>query len=187
MATISVAAVSCSSDTAALRIQSVPDRRPRRRPNEVTGSVAAKASVDPERAVAAADRVGAADRPVVIGTAGGSKGMASYEPAPAQSRRASKARLELGGRHRHHGAEGRYHRRLVTRYGVPAVGDRPGQQHSERHGAEARPAPGHPEIRSDRFTCRARLPTRRTRRRRRSRRPRPAAASTSMSSLPARR
>ena len=61
LATISVAAVSCSSDTHRFESDRSSDRPRSQAPaNEVTGSVAATAGRDPERAAAAAaQRVGA--------------------------------------------------------------------------------------------------------------------------------
>src|SRR5665213_1388173 len=79
LATISVAAVSCSSDTQ--RFTSNPFRT-KSATNEVTGSVPQKHSAI--QSVALPPPPGAAapgTRPSVINTAGGSRGMASYEPA----------------------------------------------------------------------------------------------------------
>ena len=114
--------------------------------------------------------------------------MASYEPraSPSESpARCSRPRLRQAhgwnwdGGTPIIGAEGRHHRRPGRALRRAGLRDRRGQQHSERHGAEARPAAGHPEIRGDRLdhaahvssTCRIRR-----RRRLRSRRPRPAAS-----------
>ncbi len=190
LASISVAAVSCSSDThrfeSTIRFDSqgpgALERGDRLGP--------ATACRDPERAAAAAaQRFGAGNAAGRTGTAGGSKAwrpMSRRRPAAVTAAR--QARLELGGRHRHHGAEGRHHRRPGEALWRSGLRDRRGQQHSERHGAASRPAAGHSEIRGDRqHARRARRRTRRIRRRRRSPRPRPAAASTSTSSRPARR
>ena len=156
LASISVAAVSCSSDTHRFESdKSVRSAKAQAPANEVTGSVAAKAVRDPERAAAAADTLRRRQRgrsssaPPAVRTAWRpmSRTPARRSPARPQS---AQARLELGRRHRHHGAEGRHHRRPGDALWRAGLRDRRSQQHSERHGAAARPAPGHPEIRGDR-------------------------------------
>src|SRR5579862_2871626 len=83
LATVSVAAVSCSSDTA--RFQSNPFRTSQAPSNEVTGSVAPKHSAIQSAPLPPPTASAPQTRPVVIGTAGGSRGMASYEPGPVKS------------------------------------------------------------------------------------------------------
>jgi len=84
LATISVAAVSCSSDTA--RFQN-PFRSQAQAPSsDVTGSVAQQKHSAIQSAPLPPPTASAPQtRPVVIGTAGGSRGMASYEPGSAKS------------------------------------------------------------------------------------------------------
>ena len=86
LATVSVAAVSCSSDTH--RFESDKFFRPRAQApaSEVTGSVQQKhAAIQSSPLPPPPGASAPGTRPVVTGTAGGSKGMASYEPAPARS------------------------------------------------------------------------------------------------------
>jgi murein DD-endopeptidase MepM/ murein hydrolase activator NlpD len=127
LATISVAAVSCSSDTA--RFQN-PFRSQAQAPsNEVTGSVAQqKHSAIQSSPLPPPNASAPQTRPVVIGTAGGSRGMASYEPGAAKS--------DITGSVQHGAAaklgwnweggtaitvqKGDTIDGLVTRYGVPA-------------------------------------------------------------------
>ena len=78
LATISVAAVSCSADTQ--RFDSNPFRS-KSSSNEVTGSVPQKHSSIQSAPLPPPTASAPATRPAVIGTAGGSRGMASYEPA----------------------------------------------------------------------------------------------------------
>src|SRR6476619_6184652 len=84
LATISVAAVSCSADTQ--RTAYNPFRSKAPAPTaEVTGSVPQTHSAIQSSPLPPPPNAGAPQtRPVVTGGAGGSKGMASYEPAPAQ-------------------------------------------------------------------------------------------------------
>ena len=84
LASISVAAVSCSSDTA--RFQSNPFRSSPAPSNEVTGSVAQqKHSAIQSSPLPPPNAAAPQTKPVVIGTAGGSRGMASYEPGAPKS------------------------------------------------------------------------------------------------------
>src|ERR1700687_974172 len=85
LATISVAAVSCSSDTA--RFSNPSRSQPQAPSNELTGSVAQqKHSAIQSSPLPPPPNSGAPQtRPVVIGTAGGSRGMASYEPGAPKS------------------------------------------------------------------------------------------------------
>jgi murein DD-endopeptidase MepM/ murein hydrolase activator NlpD len=130
LATISIAAVSCSSDTG--RFNSNPFRSQSQAPaNEVTGSVAQQkhsaiqSSPLPPPPNASAPQT----RPVVIGTAGGSKGMASYEPGPAkgevtgsvQHSAAAKPRWNWEGGTAITVQKGDTIDGLVARYGVPAA------------------------------------------------------------------
>ena len=85
LASISVAAVSCSSDTH--RFQYNPFRSQTQAPsNEVTGSVAQpKQSAIQSAPLPPPNAAAPQTRPVVIGTAGGSRGMGSYEPGSQTS------------------------------------------------------------------------------------------------------
>jgi murein DD-endopeptidase MepM/ murein hydrolase activator NlpD len=87
LATISVAAAGCSGDTN--RFDSNPFRSRSQQPsNEVTGSVPQRSSSvqsAPLPPPSAATMHAPSTRPVVTGTAGGSRGMASYEPGPGRS------------------------------------------------------------------------------------------------------
>jgi murein DD-endopeptidase MepM/ murein hydrolase activator NlpD len=88
LATISVAAVSCSSDTHRFesdkyfRSRTSSNQTPANAPaNEVTGSVQQKRSAIQSSPLPPPPNASApGTRPVVTGIAGGSKGMASYEP-----------------------------------------------------------------------------------------------------------
>lgn len=81
MATISVAAVSCSSDSHRFESDKIFRPQAQAPSNEVTGSVKSqKSSVIQSAPLPPLTATAPGTRPVVIGTAGGSKGMASYEP-----------------------------------------------------------------------------------------------------------
>jgi murein DD-endopeptidase MepM/ murein hydrolase activator NlpD len=85
LATVSVAAVSCSSDTS--RFQYNPFRSQTQAPsNETTGSVGqSKHSSIQSSPLPPPNASAPQTRPVVIGTAGGSRGMGSYEPGSPKS------------------------------------------------------------------------------------------------------
>jgi murein DD-endopeptidase MepM/ murein hydrolase activator NlpD len=132
LATISIAAVSCSSDTA--RFNSNPFRSQAQPPsnqsssNEVTGSVASQKQSAVQSAPLPPPTASApGTRPVVVGTAGGSKGMASYEPArnditgSVQQSATAKPGWNWGGGTAITVQKGDTIDGLVTRYGVPAA------------------------------------------------------------------
>ncbi len=90
LATISVAAVSCSADTH--RFESDKIFRPQAKgpsnqtaSNEVTGSVTKRSSAIQSAPLPPPTGSAPSTRPVVVGTAGGSKGMSSYEPGASRS------------------------------------------------------------------------------------------------------
>ena len=85
LASISVAAVSCSSDTH--RFESDKYFRPQAKApsNEATGSVGQKHSAIQSSPLPPPTASAPQSRPVVVGTAGGSRGMSSYDPAPPRS------------------------------------------------------------------------------------------------------
>ena len=163
LASISVAAVGCSSDTHRFESDNpFGSQQPRRLRSEVTGSVpqqrrrACRARRCRRRNARArsADAAGRRSAPPAA-----RRGMASYQPRsrPARDVTGSVAARPAGRRASPAGTgraappitvqQGETIDGLVTRYGVPAVRDRRGQQSAERLGAAARPAPGHPEIR----------------------------------------
>jgi murein DD-endopeptidase MepM/ murein hydrolase activator NlpD len=129
LATVSVTAVSCSSDSARLQNSQFWSKTPS---NEVTGSVAPqKHSVIQSSPLPPPPNSGApATRPVVVGTAGGSRGMGSYEPgsAPAKSEvtgsvqqtAAAKREWNWEGGTAITVQKGDTIDGLVSRYGVPA-------------------------------------------------------------------
>ena len=136
LASISVAAVSCSSDTH--RFESDKFFRPQAKVssnNEVTGSVPQKrSSIQSSPLPPPPNATAPSTRPAVVGTAGGSKGMASYEPGPArndvtgsvQSQPARQAAARPPGWNWEGGTaitvqKGDTIDGLVTRYGVPAA------------------------------------------------------------------
>jgi murein DD-endopeptidase MepM/ murein hydrolase activator NlpD len=136
LASISVAAVSCSSDTH--RFESDKIFRPQAKVssnNEVTGSVPQKrSSIQSSPLPPPPNAAAPSTRPAVVGTAGGSKGMASYEPAPVrhdvtgsvQSQPARQAAARPPGWNWEGGTaitvqKGDTIDGLVTRYGVPAA------------------------------------------------------------------
>jgi murein DD-endopeptidase MepM/ murein hydrolase activator NlpD len=120
LATISVAAVSCSSDTH--RFQYNPFGSQTQAPSsEVTGSVAQQKHSAIQSAPLPPPSASAPQtRPAVIGTAGGSRGMASYEPGSGSAAAAKPAWNWEGGTaitvQKGDTIDG-----LVTRYGVPAA------------------------------------------------------------------
>jgi murein DD-endopeptidase MepM/ murein hydrolase activator NlpD len=135
LATISVSAVSCSSDTA--RFQGTPFYKPSAQApsNEVTGSVASQKHTVIQSSPLPPPTAGApSTRPVVVGTSGGSRGMGSYEPGSAPA--SVPAKPEITGSVQHTAAAKREWNweggtaitvqkgdtidGLVTRYGVPA-------------------------------------------------------------------
>jgi murein DD-endopeptidase MepM/ murein hydrolase activator NlpD len=127
LATISVAAVSCSADTQ--RTASNPFRSTPAAPaNEVTGSVPQKHTAIQSAPLPPPPNTGAPQtRPVVTGSAGGSRGMASYEPAPVRSdvagsgqRTASRNGWNWEGGTAVTVQQGDTIDGLVKRYGVPA-------------------------------------------------------------------
>jgi murein DD-endopeptidase MepM/ murein hydrolase activator NlpD len=84
LASISVAAASCSSDTQ--RFDTNPYRA-RSSSGEVTGSVQQRhATIQSQPLPPPPSASAPQTRPVVVGTAGGSRGMSSYEPAPVAAR-----------------------------------------------------------------------------------------------------
>jgi murein DD-endopeptidase MepM/ murein hydrolase activator NlpD len=131
LASISVAAVSCSSDTH--RFESDKIFRPQAKVssnNEVTGSVPQKrSSIQSSPLPPPPSAAAPSTRPAVVGTAGGSKGMASYEPVvtgSVQSRPAQQAAARPPGWNWEGGTaitvqKGDTIDGLVTRYGVPAA------------------------------------------------------------------
>jgi len=133
LASISVAAVSCSSDTH--RFESDKIFRPQAKVssnNEVTGSVPQKrSSIQSSPLPPPPNAAAPSTRPAVVGTAGGSKGMASYEPAPARndvtgSVQSQHAAARPPGWNWEGGTaitvqKGDTIDGLVTRYGVPAA------------------------------------------------------------------
>jgi murein DD-endopeptidase MepM/ murein hydrolase activator NlpD len=89
LASISVAAVSCSADThrfesdKLFRSRTSSNQAPS---NEVTGSVPQQRQSSIQSSPLPPPNAAApATRPVVVGSAGGSRGMASYEPRPARN------------------------------------------------------------------------------------------------------
>jgi murein DD-endopeptidase MepM/ murein hydrolase activator NlpD len=127
LATVSVAAVSCSADTQ--RMASNPFRSTPAAPaNEVTGSVPQKHSAIQSAPLPPPPNAGAPQtRPVVTGSAGGSRGMASYEPAPVRSdvtgpaqQTASRSGWNWSGGTAITVQQGDTIDGLVKRYGVPA-------------------------------------------------------------------
>ena len=127
LATISVAAVSCSSDTQRFESNRFGIAEPASA-NEVTGSVPQKHPTIQSAPLPPPPRSAPATRPVVIGTAGGSRGMASYEPPPQaevtgsvqQRRRAPKPGWSWDGGTPIMVQKGDTIDGLVARYGVPA-------------------------------------------------------------------
>jgi murein DD-endopeptidase MepM/ murein hydrolase activator NlpD len=125
LATISVAAVSCSSDTA--RFSSNPFRS-QSASNEATGSVKPqKHSAIQSQPLPPPTASAPSTRPVVTGSAGGSKGMASYEPSSANrdvtgsvATAAAKPGWSWQGGTAITVQKGDTIDGLVTRYGVPA-------------------------------------------------------------------
>ena len=86
LATISVAAVSCSSDTHRFESDRFFKSNAQAPSNDATGSVRPRQSSAIQSAPLPPPTASAlGTRPVVIGTAGGSSGMGSYQPAPARS------------------------------------------------------------------------------------------------------
>ncbi len=122
LATISVAAVSCSSDTA--RFSSNPFRS--QSSSEVTGSVQHQKHASIQSQPLPPPTASApGTRPVVTGTAGGSKGMASYDPSAPKSDVTGSVAAKPGWSWQGGTAitvqKGDTIDGLVTRYGVPAA------------------------------------------------------------------
>ena len=89
LATVSVTAVSCSSDTHRFESDKYFRSQPQAQvsSNEATGSVSPRRSSSAIQSSPLPPPTGSAPstmRPTVVGTAGGSRGMGSYEPAPRQ-------------------------------------------------------------------------------------------------------
>lgn len=134
LATVSVTAVSCSSDTH--RFESDKFFRPQAKvaPSEATGSVSPKRSSSAIQSAPLPPPTAAAPstRPTVVGTAGGSRGMSSYEPArpevtgsvqshpPVQQAAAPRRGWNWEGGTAITVQHGDTIDSLVTRYGVPA-------------------------------------------------------------------
>src|SRR6185436_464255 len=122
LATISVAAVSCSSDTA--RFSSNPFRS-QPASNEATGSVKPqKHAAIQSQPLPPPTASAPGTRPVVTGTAGGSKGMASYDPSAPRSDVTGSVAAKPGWSWQGGTAitvqNGDTIDSLVSRYGVPA-------------------------------------------------------------------
>jgi murein DD-endopeptidase MepM/ murein hydrolase activator NlpD len=122
LATISVAAVSCSSDTA--RFSSNPFRS-QSASNEATGSVKPqKHAAIQSQPLPPPTASAPGTRPVVTGTAGGSKGMASYDPSAPRSDVTGSVAAKPGWSWQGGTAitvqNGDTIDSLVSRYGVPA-------------------------------------------------------------------
>ncbi|MEA3026269.1 MAG: hypothetical protein QOF91_1554 [Alphaproteobacteria bacterium] len=125
LATISVAAVSCSSDNQ--RFAYNPFRsKPEAPASEVTGSVPQKQSSIQSAPLPPPPAAAPGSRPVVTGTAGGSRGMASYEPGRGDvTGSARQSAAATPGWNWEGGTaitvqNGDTIDNLVTRYGVPA-------------------------------------------------------------------
>jgi murein DD-endopeptidase MepM/ murein hydrolase activator NlpD len=127
LATVSVAAVSCSSDTARFQNSQFWSKTPS---NEVTGSVAPQKHAVIQSSPLPPPNAGAPQtRPVVVGTSGGSRGMGSYEPGAPKSdvtgsvpqTAAAKPGWNWEGGTAITIQKGDTIDGLVTRYGVPAA------------------------------------------------------------------
>ena len=134
LATISVAAVSCSSDTHRFESDKYFRSKAQTPANEATGSVGQKRSAIQSSPLPPPTASAPQSRPVVVGTAGGSPGMASYDPPPArsditgsvQSAPAQQAAARPAGWNWEGGTaitvqKGDTIDGLVARYGVPAA------------------------------------------------------------------
>ena len=135
LATISVAAVSCSADSNRFESDKFFRSNAQAPANEATGSVTKQKQAAIQSAPLPPPTASApATRPVVTGTAGGSRGMASYEPGPAKEIRsdvtgtvppahqvaAAKPAWKWDGGTPIIVQKGDTIDSLVTRYGVPA-------------------------------------------------------------------
>jgi murein DD-endopeptidase MepM/ murein hydrolase activator NlpD len=126
LATVSVVAVSCSSDTHRFESDRIFRSSQAQPPGEVTGSVGQQKRASIQSAPLPPPTASApATRPVVIGTAGGGKGMASYEPGSKAEITGSVAAAPKPGWKWDGGTpivvqKGDTIDGLVSRYGVPA-------------------------------------------------------------------